>query len=110
MGKLKKLVSLITCLFCFSSPLWAPINSRLNIQTQDGTVNNWPYKLKCSNGSLVDNGDGTMTLTVEDTIGNTTGLINLGINGSLAYYSVYGSSNVINGSPFASVWTSSMSN
>ena len=34
----------------------------LNIETVDGTVSNYPYELIVSNGTLTDNGDGTMTL------------------------------------------------
>lgn len=62
MGKLKKLLHLAGCLL-FTTPLWAPINSRLNIASQDGTVNTFPYKAKFSNGSVTDNGDGTVSIT-----------------------------------------------
>jgi len=36
----------------------------LNIRTINGAVSNYPYQLKITNGSLTDNGDGTMTLTI----------------------------------------------
>ena len=38
-------------------------NPPLNISTEDGSVSTYPYKLKVTNGTLVDNGDGTSTLT-----------------------------------------------
>ncbi len=40
----------------------ADISSHLNVCTQDLTVSNWPYQLRVTNGSLTDNGDGTMSL------------------------------------------------
>lgn len=39
------------------------ISSRLNIATQDGAVSTYPYKAKFSNGSVTDNGDGTVSIT-----------------------------------------------
>lgn len=52
-------------LFLFSFPVFcsADISSRLNIATQDGTVNTWPYKAKFTNGTVTDNGDGTVSIT-----------------------------------------------
>ena len=34
------------------------------VRTIEGIVSTFPYQLKVSNGSLIDNGDGTSTLTV----------------------------------------------
>lgn len=36
----------------------------LNIRTINGAVSNYPYQLKITNGTLTDNGDGTMTLVI----------------------------------------------
>lgn len=63
MGKLKKFLHLVGCLL-FTSPLWAPINSRLNIATQDGTTcNTYPYKAIFANTACTDNGDGTVSIS-----------------------------------------------
>lgn len=37
-------------------------SSRLNITEEDGSPSTWPYKAKFSNGSLTDNGDGTVSI------------------------------------------------
>jgi len=62
MGKLNKASFIAVLLTILTSPLWAPISTRLNIATQDGTVSNYPYQLRTTNGSLIDNGNGSMTL------------------------------------------------
>lgn len=65
-------------LFCFlTQPIVAwggVIIGRLNIKTVDGTVSNWPYALKVTNGQLTDNGDGTMTITISAGGGGSSSL------------------------------------
>lgn len=63
MGKLKKFLYLAGCILGLSNPLWAPIYSRLNIQEQDGSPSVFPWQLRVTNGSLIDNGDGTASLS-----------------------------------------------
>ena len=46
------------------TPSDQPVSSRLNISELDGDPSLWPWKLWVSNGSLTDNGDGTVTLIV----------------------------------------------
>ena len=36
----------------------------LNIAEEDGSPTTWPYKLKVTNGTLTDNGDGTASLSI----------------------------------------------
>lgn len=43
--------------------IYSDFSSRLNITEQDGTPSTYPYKLKVTNGSLTDNGDGTASLS-----------------------------------------------
>ena len=43
--------------------LQADISSRLNMSSQDGTVNTYPYKAKFDNGTITDNGDGTVSIS-----------------------------------------------
>jgi hypothetical protein len=40
----------------------ATVYQPLNIRTTDGSVSNYPYQLKVTTGTLIDNMDGTMTL------------------------------------------------
>lgn len=47
--------------------------SRLNIEEIDGSPSLFPYKLKVTNGTLTDNGDGTATLTVTGGSGSPGG-------------------------------------
>lgn len=69
MGKLKKLFHFAGCLL-FSSPLWAPINpARLNIKTQDGSVNTYPYQARFTNGTVTDNSDGTVSIAISGSSG-----------------------------------------
>lgn len=87
----------------------ADISSRLNITSVDGTVSNWPYKLMCTNGSLTDNGDGTMTLNTGSGGGGSGGnLTNLANQYSAAYYSFAGSSNTLSGATNVLIYPSSM--
>jgi hypothetical protein len=45
--------------------LGQPVSTgRLNIEELDGSPSTFPYKLKVTNGSLTDNGDGTVTLSL----------------------------------------------
>jgi hypothetical protein len=57
---MKKIFYLLLCFSAASAN--ADISNHLNIRTIDGTVSNYPYQIQCTNGSLVDNGNGTMTL------------------------------------------------
>lgn len=68
-----------------SSVAKADISSRLNITTQDGTINTFPYKAKFTNGSVTDNGDGTVSIAAGSGIvspGSFTWTNNYGISGS----------------------------
>lgn len=63
MAKLKNALFTSVLIFLSASRILGDgISNRLNVATQDGTVSNWPYKLKVTNGSLTDNSDGTMSL------------------------------------------------
>lgn len=43
---------------CFSD-----ISSRINIRSNNGSVSNYPYQLKFQDGTVTDNGDGTMNIS-----------------------------------------------
>lgn len=51
--------------------------SRLNIAEEDGSPSTFPYKLKVTNGTLTDNGDGTASLAIGGGSGASTALDNL---------------------------------
>jgi len=51
--------------------------SRLNIVEEDGSPSTFPYKLKVTNGTLTDNGDGTTSLSAGSGSGASTALDNL---------------------------------
>jgi len=40
----------------------ADVSNRLNIATQDGTVNTYPYQARFTNGTVTDNNDGTVSI------------------------------------------------
>lgn len=61
MDPLKKLFSVCLTLLA-GTLLFADSSSKLNIVEQDGSPSTFPYKLKVTNGSLTDNGDGTASL------------------------------------------------
>lgn len=42
---------------------YADLDTPLNFTESDGTPSTYPYKVKVSNGTLTDNGDGTITIT-----------------------------------------------
>jgi hypothetical protein len=42
----------------------ADVSQKLNIATQDGTVNTYPYQARFTNGSLTDNLDGTVSVSI----------------------------------------------
>lgn len=65
MGLLKRV--LVVCFLSVAS--WAAVSSKLNIEETDGSPSTFPYKLKVTNGSLTDNGDGTATLSVTGGVG-----------------------------------------
>ena len=58
----KKLLFLLLLIpaLCFAEGI---SNAPLEVSTQDGTVDTFPYKIKVSDGTLTDNGDGTASLT-----------------------------------------------
>jgi hypothetical protein len=60
---MKRFGLVLSCLL-FAASVWAGINSRLNVEEVDGSPSTFPWKLKVTNGSLTDNGDGTSTLTI----------------------------------------------
>lgn len=47
-------------------------NAPLNITEEDGSPNTFPYKLKTTNGTLTDNGDGTASLSITGGSGDVT--------------------------------------
>lgn len=55
-----KLTSLVVIVTLCCSPVFAGVN---NIEELDGSPSVYPWKLKVSNGTLTDNGDGTASLT-----------------------------------------------
>lgn len=67
---MKKLFSVCLTLLA-GTLLFADSSSRLNITEQDGSPSTFPYKLKVTNGSLTDNGDGTASLTTGGGAGGT---------------------------------------
>lgn len=66
---------IFSLLFCCNVYADQPIysSSGLNIATLDGTTSVFPFKLKVSNGTLTNNGDGTATLTTGGGAGGTPG-------------------------------------
>lgn len=50
-------------LFVLAGFAYADISSRLNITEQDGSPSTYPYKAKFSNGTVTDNGDGTVSIS-----------------------------------------------
>jgi hypothetical protein len=63
MGKLKRLACFVGCFLGLTTSLWAPISTPLNITEQDGSPSTYPYKAKFSNGTVTDNGDGTVSIS-----------------------------------------------
>ena len=55
--------SLLLCGSTLAQPTFNYDNAPLNIEDASGTPSTFPYKLKVTTGSLVDNGDGTATLS-----------------------------------------------
>lgn len=60
---MKNLFKIVCCVFVLAIPLWAPISTRLNITEQDGSPSTFPYQAKFSNGTVTDNGDGTVSIS-----------------------------------------------
>ena len=54
---------LYLAILCLSATAWADIGGRLNIRTEDGNVNTYPYSARFTNGSVTDNNDGTVSVT-----------------------------------------------
>lgn len=67
---MRKLIVLFISFFLLL-PVFADISSRLNIATEDGGTSTFPYKLKVTNGSLTDNGDGTASLSTSGGAGGS---------------------------------------
>lgn len=42
---------------------WADLENPLNFRESDGSPDTYPYQVKVSNGTLTDNGDGTITIS-----------------------------------------------
>lgn len=59
------LIFLLSILFVQTN-VFADVSEPLNFEEEDGSPSVYPYKLKLSNGSLTDNGDGTATFTLSD--------------------------------------------
>jgi len=71
------LKKLLLSLVALVSPIFlsADVNSPpLNIEEIDGSPSAFPYKLKVTNSSLTDNGDGTVTLTIGSGGGGSSSL------------------------------------
>lgn len=71
---MKKL--LLTLLFLGSACYADGISSRLNITEADGSPSTWPWQAKFSNGTLTDNGDGTVSITSGG--GGSSGIVSPG--------------------------------
>lgn len=71
MGSLKRVAFLV--LLSFGIAYGDGISSRLNIEETDGSPSTYPYKLKVTDGSLTDNGDGTATLVTGAGVGGSGG-------------------------------------
>jgi hypothetical protein len=48
---------------CLAATTSADIGGRLNIRSEDGNVNTYPYSARFTNGSVTDNNDGTVSVT-----------------------------------------------
>lgn len=46
-----------------ATPVFADVSVPLNVEEEDGSPSAFPYKVKITNGSLTDNGDGTVSLS-----------------------------------------------
>ena len=57
---MKKLLALLILL---TTPAWADLENPLNFREDDGSPDTYPYQVKVSNGTLTDNGDGTINIT-----------------------------------------------
>lgn len=57
----KFFIFLLLIISCSSA--YADISGKLNFEEADGSPSVYPYKLKVSNGTLTDNGDGTASLS-----------------------------------------------
>ncbi len=84
---LSSLFVVFTTTFSFSQEASAPI---VEFTEEDGSPSTYPYKVKLSNGSVTDNGDGTASITVGS--GTTTG------SGTTNYVSKWTSSTALGNS------------
>jgi len=46
-----------------ATPVFADVSVPLNVEEEDGSPSAFPFKIKITNGSLTDNGDGTVSLS-----------------------------------------------
>lgn len=81
---MKKLLSFLIFLLSIQAISFAGIN---NISEEDGSPSIYPWKLKVTNGSLTDNGDGTASLSTGGGGGGMSigGTVTSGTTGSVLY-------------------------
>lgn len=65
----------VSFLFCSLAYGANQSNAPLEIRTEDGTVDTWPYQLRVSNSALTDNGDGTVSLSTSGGTGSQWGTL-----------------------------------
>lgn len=84
---------------------YADVSTHLNITEEDGVPSTFPYKAKFSNGTVTDNGDGTVSISNSGgggggTPGGSSGNIqynNAGSFGGASFFNVSGSSTTSSG-------------
>jgi len=58
-------------LMCMASIAYGDLAGRTNWKSANGTVNAYPYRAIFTNGSITDNGDGTVSITIAGASGGT---------------------------------------
>lgn len=59
----KRFFGLSLLILLLTTPSYADINNPLNFRDEDGSPDTYPYQIKFTNGSLTDNGDGTISVS-----------------------------------------------
>lgn len=73
-----KLTKLLIYALFIPSMAYADVDTPLNVREADGSPDSYPYQIKVSNGSMTDNGDGTVTVTTGGGSGETNTASNSG--------------------------------
>ena len=69
---LRKILVFLTAIL-FSSVCYADLENPLNFTEADGSPDTYPYKVSVSNGTLTDNGDGTISINTSGSGGTPGG-------------------------------------